>query len=170
MDANVAREANTAEASAFTGAKFSTSFRQTRIWWRSTISGVTINWGAHPPRTSTTIWLTSNSEMPRPSETKAGLRDAGRMVVVEYRSRKWPELYASGWPEAREFLLVELLTRCPGFSTREYRIALNAPFLIRGPGAPGRAPIRPRRITRAIRKRTHKRAAAKRPQNSKTKR
>jgi hypothetical protein len=53
-------------------------------------------------------------------------------VVAEYRSGRWPQISAVPAPELRAFLLNELLARCPGFSTREYRIALTKRLVVRG--------------------------------------
>jgi hypothetical protein len=53
-------------------------------------------------------------------------------VIAEYRSGRWPQIIAVPAPELRAFLLNELLARCPGFSTREYRIALTKRLVVRG--------------------------------------
>lgn len=59
------------------------------------------------------------------------LREASREVVAEYLGGRWPEVYGSSWGELRAFLLNELLRRCPGFSTREYRTALMTRLVVR---------------------------------------
>jgi hypothetical protein len=53
-------------------------------------------------------------------------------VVRDYRIGKWRELSAAARATIRASLLGILLERCPGFSTREYRAALNACLLLQG--------------------------------------
>lgn len=80
--------------------------------------------------------------------TKAGLRSTCSEVVAEYLAGRWPELDGKSWPELCAFLLEELLARCPGLSTREYRVALKTRLSMRGlapkprSGAPLRASTR----------------------------
>jgi len=78
-----------------------------------------------------------------PSPPMASLRDACADVVAEYLGGRWPQLRGSLRPELRAFLLNELLTRCPGFSTREYRIALTKRLVVRGllPKQPSRRSV-----------------------------
>jgi len=53
------------------------------------------------------------------------LRRATTQLVAEYQLGVWPELLAKTPKEAEAALLVRLLERCPGHSTREYRVALR---------------------------------------------
>jgi plastocyanin domain-containing protein len=48
-----------------------------------------------------------------------------QQVANEYLAGQWEHVAGKPWKEVRTFLLDELLERCPGFSTRDYRIALN---------------------------------------------
>jgi hypothetical protein len=54
-----------------------------------------------------------------------GLGEATQQLVDGLIAGAWPELQGQPWLEVRNFLLSELLRRCPGFSTREYRRALS---------------------------------------------
>ena len=63
---------------------------------------------------------------------KASLRSACSDVVSEYLDGRWPEVDGKSWPELCAFFLDELLTRCPGLSTREYRVALMTRLAVRG--------------------------------------
>lgn len=67
-----------------------------------------------------------------PTPLMASLRGACAEVVAEYLDGRWPELTGLGRLELRAFFLNELLTRCPGFSTREYRIVLTKRLAVRG--------------------------------------
>ena len=67
-----------------------------------------------------------------PSVGREALRCASSDVVTEYLAGRWPELVPSRLLELRAFLLNELLDRCPGFSTREYRVALTTRLVTRG--------------------------------------
>ena len=58
-------------------------------------------------------------------DARANLTKASSQVVAEFIAGRWLELDAKSWGEIRNFLLTELLERCPGFSTRQYRLALN---------------------------------------------
>jgi len=74
---------------------------------------------------------------------KASLRSACSDVVTEYLDGRWPELDGKSWPELCAFFLNELLARCPGLSTREYRFALMTRLAVRGlVPKPRRAPAR----------------------------
>ncbi len=63
-----------------------------------------------------------------PSDRERGpfsLGQATRQIFTSHLACTWSELNGRPWLEVRNFLLDELLRRCPGFSTREYRQALN---------------------------------------------
>jgi nitrite reductase (NADH) small subunit len=66
------------------------------------------------------------------TSTKAALRRTCSDVVGEYLAGRWPELDSRTWQELCAFLLEELLARCPGLSTREYRVALMTRLSMRG--------------------------------------
>jgi nitrite reductase (NADH) small subunit len=66
------------------------------------------------------------------TSTKAALRRTCSDVVGEYLAGRWPELDSRTWQELCSFLLEELLARCPGLSTREYRVALMTRLSMRG--------------------------------------
>ena len=79
-----------------------------------------------------------------PLSTKATLKSTCSEVVAEYLAGRWPELDGKPWPERCAFLLEELLARCPGLSTREYRVALKTRLSVRGlvPKPRSAAPLR----------------------------
>lgn len=54
-----------------------------------------------------------------------GLVEATQQLVGGLIAGEWPDLNGQSWLEVRSFLLSELLRRCPGLSTREYRRALS---------------------------------------------
>jgi hypothetical protein len=60
------------------------------------------------------------------------LRSVTLEVVAEYLAGRWPGLNNARGAELRALLLEELLSRCPGFSTREYRVALTVRLVARG--------------------------------------
>lgn len=76
--------------------------------------------------------------------TKASLKSTCSEVVAEYLGGRWPELDGKPWAELCAFLLEELLARCPGLSTREYRVALKTRLSVRGllPKPRSAAPLR----------------------------
>lgn len=74
-----------------------------------------------------------DAEPALPSPRPVSLGRACTDVVAEYRGGRWPQIASAPAPELRAFLLNELLTRCPGFSTREYRIALTKRLVVRAP-------------------------------------
>jgi hypothetical protein len=63
---------------------------------------------------------------------RAVLRSVTSDVVAEYLAGKWPGLNNARGSQLRALLLEELLSRCPGFSTREYRVALTVRLVARG--------------------------------------
>lgn len=65
----------------------------------------------------------------RPSS--ADLERAGREVVRDYLAGQWAHLDGAEWAATRTFLLNELLERCPGHSTRDYRVALDVSLVRR---------------------------------------
>lgn len=60
------------------------------------------------------------------------LLEACSGVVRDYGRGKWRELSPAARATIRASLLSILLERCPGFSTREYRAALNACLPLQG--------------------------------------
>jgi hypothetical protein len=70
------------------------------------------------------------AKMARPRN--AVLKTVTSDVVAEYLAGRWPELNGASGAELRALLLEELLSRCPGFSTREYRVALTVRLVTRG--------------------------------------
>ena len=63
---------------------------------------------------------------PRSSVTKSELRNIASELVSDYLLGKLSDAVDEGFgPETRMMLLELLLARCPGFSTRDYRSALN---------------------------------------------
>lgn len=73
------------------------------------------------------------------STSASTLREAGADVTREYRAGKWPQLEGQSRSNVREFLLEQLLERCPGYSTRDYRRALNGSLTARRKLASGRS-------------------------------
>lgn len=63
---------------------------------------------------------------------KAVLKRVTSEVVAEYLAGRRPRLSNAHGAELRALLLEELLSRCPGFSTREYRVALTVRLAARG--------------------------------------
>lgn len=57
------------------------------------------------------------------------LSDAAYEVADQYRSGQWPRLRNKEWGHIWAFLLEELERRCPGYSVREYGIALDKGFV-----------------------------------------
>ena len=72
----------------------------------------------------------------RTGATKTELRGVAAELVNEYLLGKLGEVDETFGPFARTLLLERLLARCPGFSTREYRSALNV-----GLSGRARAPV-----------------------------
>ena len=76
--------------------------------------------------------MTGRAIGPEPPHTgKAELRRASSQVVSEYLAGCYPALVPCDSEAVRTLLLNELLVRCPGFSTREYRLALTARLVTR---------------------------------------
>jgi hypothetical protein len=73
---------------------------------------------------------TPNDQRAKPS--RLVLRRVTSDVVAEYLRGTTSGLAGTDWAELRARLLVELLSRCPGFSTREYRVALTTRLAARG--------------------------------------
>ena len=73
----------------------------------------------------------------------AHLREMGTRVVDDFVAGRWSELFGRSMNEVRSFLLGQLLEQCKGFSTREYRVALNAALGLR------RVSFKLRRLTHA---------------------
>ena len=63
--------------------------------------------------------------------TKTTLQKTAARLVERYVNDRARKLDASPWEVTLERLLGELLCECPGFSTREYRAALNTRALAR---------------------------------------
>jgi hypothetical protein len=57
------------------------------------------------------------------------LSDAAYSVADQYRSGRWPELEHLEWDYIWAFLLEELKKRCPGYSDKEYGMALDRGFV-----------------------------------------
>jgi len=72
----------------------------------------------------------------RTSVTKTELRNVASELVSDYLLGKLSGAVDESFgPEARMLLLEMLLARCPGFSTRDYRSALNVGLSAKGRGA-----------------------------------
>ncbi len=69
---------------------------------------------------------------PRSSVTKSELRNIASELVSDYLLGKLSDVVDELWSEARMLLLEQLLARCPGFSTRDYRSALNVGLSAKG--------------------------------------
>lgn len=57
------------------------------------------------------------------------LSDAAYSVADRYRSGQWPNLRNKEWGLVWAFLLEELEKRCPGYSDKEYGVALDRGFV-----------------------------------------
>jgi hypothetical protein len=70
---------------------------------------------------------------PRSSITKSELRNIASELVSDYLLGRLSDVVDESFgAEARMLLLEQLLARCPGFSTRDYRSALNVGLSAKG--------------------------------------
>ncbi len=84
--------------------------------------------------TPTTVFTSFPAQ--RSSVTKSELRNVASELVSDYLLGKLSDAVDEGFgPEARMLLLEQLLARCPGFSTRDYRAALNVGLSAKGRSA-----------------------------------
>ena len=56
---------------------------------------------------------------------------ASGQIIDDFIAGRWRDLIGRPRSEVRRFLLGELLQRCAGFSTREYRVALDTALSVR---------------------------------------
>ena len=74
--------------------------------------------------------------MKKRKKTPSPFHELAAQVVLDVIHGRWESLMDKPWAEVRCFLQEELLQRCPGYSTRDYRTAISRALAV---GAHARA-------------------------------